>query len=829
MVNFTLEEIRGLMDKPANIRNMSVIAHVDHGKSTLSDALVHRAGIISAAKAGEGRYMDTRADEQDRGITIKSTAISLYAKFPDPEDLKEIPQKVDGHEFLINLIDSPGHVDFSSEVTAALRVTDGALVVVDCISGVCVQTETVLRQALTERIKPVLCINKVDRALLELQCTKEDLYQSFSRTVESVNVIISTYFDKTLGDVQVYPDRGTIAFGSGLHGWCFTVRQFAVKYAKKFGVDRKKMLERLWGDNYFNPKTKKWTNKSEHEGKPLERAFNQFILDPIFKIFAAVNHNKRDEITTLLDKLEIKLANDEKELEGKQLLKVIMRKFLPAADALLEMICIHLPSPVTAQKYRAETLYEGPQDDKACIGIRDCDPTAPLMLYVSKMVPTSDKGRFYAFGRVYAGTVRSGVKVRIQGPNYTPGKKEDLFIKAIQRTVLMMGRIVEPIEDVPAGNIVGLVGIDQFLLKSGTLTTDETAHNLKVMKFSVSPVVQRSVEVKNAQDLPKLVEGLKRLSKSDPCVLTMINESGEHVVAGAGELHLEICLKDLEEDHAGVPLRISDPVVSYRETVTAESSMTALSKSPNKHNRLYLTAQPIDEEVSLAIESGKISPRDDFKARARVMADEYGWDVTDARKIWCFGPDTTGANLLIDQTKAVHGPPVRVPVAEEPLRSVRFNILDVTLHADAIHRGGGQIIPTARRALYAATMLAEPGLLEPIFNVEIQVPEQAMGGIYGVLTRRRGHVYAEEQRPGTPLFNVKAYLPVNESFGFPADLRSATGGQAFPQSVFDHWAILPGGSPLDATTKPGQVTMEMRKRKGLKEAVPGYENYYDKL
>ena len=842
MVNFTIEEIRSLMDRRANIRNMSVIAHVDHGKSTLSDSLVQRAGIISAAKAGEARFMDTRPDEQDRCITIKSTAISLYAKFPDPEDLKEIPQTVDGSEFLINLIDSPGHVDFSSEVTAALRVTDGALVVVDCVSGVCVQTETVLRQALTERIKPVLCINKVDRALLELQVSKEDLYQSFSRTIESVNVIISTYFDKALGDVQVYPDQGTIAFGSGLHGWCFTVRQFAVRYAKKFGVDRKKMLERLWGDNYFNPKTKKWTTKSEYEGKTLERAFNQFILDPIFKIFAAVNHNKRDEIFTLLEKLEVTLTNDEKELEGKALLKLIMRKFLPAADALLEMICIHLPSPITAQKYRVETLYEGPMDDRAAIGIRDCDPTAPLMLYVSKMVPTTDKGRFYAFGRVYAGTVKSGVKVRIQGPNYVPGRKEDLFIKAIQRTILMMGRFVEPIEDVPAGNIVGLVGVDQFLLKSGTLTTDETAHNMKVMKFSVSPVVQRSVEVKNAQDLPKLVEGLKRLSKSDPCVLTMINESGQHIVAGAGELHLEICLKDLEEDHAGVPLRISDPVVAYRETV-AGVSMTALSKSPNKHNLLYMTAQPIDEEVSQAIEAGRISPRDDFKARARVLADEHGWDVTDARKIWCFGPDTTGANLLVDQTKAVQylneikdsvvsgfqWATREGPVAEEPMRSVRFNILDVTLHADAIHRGGGQIIPTARRALYAAAMLADPGLLEPIFNVEIQVPEQAMGGIYGVLTRRRGHVYTEEQRPGTPLFMVKAYLPVNESFGFPADLRSATGGQAFPQSIFDHWSILPGGSPLDPTTKPGQVVQEMRKRKGLKEVVPGYENYYDKL
>ncbi|KAJ5125610.1 hypothetical protein N7526_007787 [Penicillium atrosanguineum] len=830
MVNFTIEEIRTLMDRRANIRNMSVIAHVDHGKSTLSDSLVQRAGIISAAKAGEARFMDTRPDEQDRCITIKSTAISLYAKFPDPEDLKEIPQTVDGSEFLINLIDSPGHVDFSSEVTAALRVTDGALVVVDCVSGVCVQTETVLRQALTERIKPVLCINKVDRALLELQVSKEDLYQSFSRTIESVNVIISTYFDKALGDVQVYPYKGTIAFGSGLHGWCFTVRQFAVKYAKKFGVDRKKMLERLWGDNYFNPKTKKWTTKGEADGKPLERAFNQFILDPIFKIFSAVNHNKREEISTLLEKLEITLTSDEKDLEGKALLKLVMRKFLPAADALLEMICIHLPSPVTAQKYRAETLYEGPNDDAAYCGIRDCDPKAPLMLYVSKMVPTSDKGRFYAFGRVYSGTVKSGVK-------------EDLYIKAIQRTILMMGRFVEPIEDVPAGNIVGLVGVDQFLLKSGTLTTDETAHNMKVMKFSVSPVVQRSVEVKNAQDLPKLVEGLKRLSKSDPCVLTMINESGEHVVAGAGELHLEICLKDLEEDHAGVPLRISDPVVSYRETVAGTSSMTALSKSPNKHNRLYMTAQPIDEAVSLAIESGKISPKDDFKARARIMADEYEWDVTDARKIWCFGPDTTGANLLVDQTKAVQylneikdsvvsgfqWATREGPVAEEPMRSVRWNILDVTLHADAIHRGGGQLIPTARRVLYAAAMLADPGLLEPIFNVEIQVPEQAMGGIYGVLTRRRGHVYSEEQRPGTPLFNIKAYLPVNESFGFPADLRSATGGQAFPQSVFDHWAIVPGGSPLDPTTKPGAIITEMRKRKGLKEVVPGYENYYDRL
>ncbi|MBE3048297.1 GTP-binding protein [Candidatus Bathyarchaeota archaeon] len=235
------------MDHPENVRNMTVIAHVDHGKSTLTDSLLSKAGIISAGKAGDARSMDTRADEQDRGITIKSTAISLYASLPE-EDLKNIVSKetTTNPNFLINLIDSPGHVDFSSEVTAALRVTDGALVVVDTVEGVCVQTETVLRQALGERIKPVVIVNKVDRALLELQVSKEDLYQSFSRTIESVNVVISTYFDKSLGDVQVYPDHGTVAFGSGLHGWAFTIRQFATRYAKKFGVDHGKMMERLW-------------------------------------------------------------------------------------------------------------------------------------------------------------------------------------------------------------------------------------------------------------------------------------------------------------------------------------------------------------------------------------------------------------------------------------------------------------------------------------------------------------------------------------------------------------------------------------------------------
>ncbi|KAH8817492.1 elongation factor 2 [Xylogone sp. PMI_703] len=563
----------------------------------------------------------------------------------------------------------------------------------------------------------------------------------------------------------------------------------------------------------------KWTNKSTHEGKPLIRSFNQYILDPIFKLSTAVMNNEKTELMFLLDKLDIKLSAVDMEKEGKDLLKVVMRTFLPAADAMIEMMILHLSWPVAAQRYRADILYEGPSDDEVCLGIRDCDPKAPLMLYVSKMVPTSDKGRFFTFGRVFSGTVRSSLKVRIQGPNYIPGGKDDLFINAIQRTVLMMAGKVEPIDDVPAGNIVGLAGIDQFLLKTGTLTTSETAHNFKVMKFSVRPVVQRSVEVKNPQDLPKLVEGLKRLSNADTSVLTFMSESGEYVVAGAGKLHLEICLSDLEKEYACVPLRISDPVVSYRETITSNQ---------------------LSEEVSMDIESEKISPKDDSKVRARILADEHGWDTTDARKIWCFGPGMNGANILVDQTKGVQylneikdsivsGFQVATrqgPIAEEPIRSCRFNIVDVTLHTDAVHRGGGQILPTTRRVLNAAALLASPTLQEPMFLVEVQVPEQALGGVYVVLTRRRCEVFSEEQRTGTPLFTIKAYLPIAESFGLLADLRQATGGQAFPQTVLDHWQVLPGGSPLDATSSVGKIMQGIRKRKGIKIEVPGVEIYY---
>jgi len=845
MVHFTIDQIRSIMDIKTNIRNMSVIAHVDHGKSTLTDSLVTKAGIIAQAKAGEMRFTDTRADEQERCITIKSTAVSMYYELT-PEDLVylEGKQETQGNAFLINLIDSPGHVDFSSEVTAALRVTDGALVVVDCISGVCVQTETVLRQAIAERIKPVLFMNKMDRALLELQLEMEDLYQTFQRIIETTNVIIATYADDDgpMGNIQVDPSKGTVGFGSGLHGWAFSLKQFAEIYAEKFKIAPIKLMDKLWGDKFYNAKEKKW-KKIQSEGV---RGFTMFVLDPIYKMFDAVMNFKKDVYEKLLEKLDIKLSVEDKELEAKPLIKKIMQKWLPAGETMLQLITIHLPSPVTAQKYRAEMLYEGPNDDEAFMGIKNCDPNGPLMMYVSKMVPSSDKGRFYAFGRVYSGKVATGMKARIMGPNFVPGKKDDLYNKNIQRTILMMGRYTEPIEDVPCGNICGLVGVDQFLVKTGTLTTFENAHNMKQMKFSVSPVVRVAVEPKDPQHLPKLVEGLKRLAKSDPMVLTLTEESGEHIVAGAGELHLEICLKDLEEDHACIPLKKSDPVVSYRETVSQPSTQTCLSKSPNKHNRLFMTAVNMPEGLPEDIDNGDVTPRDEAKKTGRYLADKYDYEVGEARKIWCFGPEGTGPNIVIDVSKGVQylneikdsvvagfqWASKEGVLCDENMRGVRFNIHDVTLHADAIHRGGGQIIPTARRCFYACVLTAEPRLLEPVYLVEIQCPQDSTGGIYSCLNRRRGHIFEENQVVGTPMVYVKAYLPVNESFGFTADLRSQTQGKAFPQCVFDHWQQI-ADDPLDPlNTKPTSsfmIVTETRKRKGLKEGVPGLDNYLDKM
>jgi len=839
MVNFSVEQIRDMMERHDNIRNISVIAHVDHGKSTLTDSLISKAGIIADAKAGESRFMDTRGDEQERSITIKSTCVSLFYKRNEEEG--EVP-------YLINLIDSPGHVDFSSEVTAALRVTDGALVVVDCIEGVCVQTETVLRQGITERIKPVLFLNKLDRVFLELQAPLEEAYQTFRNSVESVNVIVATYKDEKLGNIEVYPESGNVGFGSGLHAWGFTLNDFANTYASKFGMTMEKFRKKLWGDNYWDPKQGKWVKKNAD--KSLQRGFCQFVLAPLKTLVDSIMNDQEDIYWPAIDALCVKLTKDEKALRRKQLMKTVLRKWIPAGDALFSMIVDHLPSPRTAQAYRVENLYSGPMDDATAKAIRDCDQKADLAMYVSKMVPTSEKGRFIAFGRVFAGTVKTGQTVRIMGPDYEPGKKRDLFVKKIQRTVLMMGKYTEQISDCPAGNLIGLMGVDQFLLKTGTICTHESSLPFNTMKFSVAAVVRVAVEPKNAQDLPKLVEGLKRLSKSDPLVQCSTDKSGQHIIAGAGELHLEICLKDLKEEYMkGAGITVGNPVVSFAETVGERTGSdgkfpeTCVAKSPNKHNRLYMYCQPMNLELCKLIEDDEIKATDDLKLRARRLANEFSWDVNEARKIWTFGcPPDAKANVLFDVSRGVQflheikdhcvsafmnatGGGV---LADEVMRGIRFNIVDVTLHADTIHRGAGQIMPAARRVFYACQIASQPQMMEPMYLVDITVPQTAHSGVYSTLNARRGIIDKIEDRIGTPMTQIQAFLPVKESFGFTENLRKNTGGQAFPQMKFSHWQHM-SGDPFVEGSPANEVVIGTRKRKGMKEGLPDFKDYYDKI
>jgi len=826
------------MDQTDKIRSLSIIAHVDHGKTTLADSLVSRAGIISSKAAGETRFTHGRKDEQERGVTIKSTGVTLCLEH-DQED---------GHgqqPYLVNLIDSPGHVDFSSEVTAALRITDGAIVVVDCIEGCAVQTETVLRQALQERVKPCLFVNKVDRCILEMRMDAEDMYLRFRNAIENVNVIIATYNDTLMGDLQVRPELGNVAFGSGLQGWGFGIERFAKILSIKNGTEKSRMMEKLWGDWFYHSKKKVWTNVQQPDDcdEPLQRGFCQYIMNPISQLIHAIMENDAEKYEKMMDRLGIVLKGDDKNLKGKPLVKHVMSSWINAGESLVSMVVTKLPAPKLAQRYRVENLYDGPMDDQAALGIRNCDPNGPLMMYVSKMVPATDKSRFYAFGRVFSGTVATGQKVRIQGPHYRPGSKDDLHVKAIQRTVLMMGRGTELIQDVPCGNTVALVGVDQYILKSGTITTLEDAHNFTDMKYSVSPVVKVAVKPKDGKDLPKLVEGLKKLSKSDQLVVCSTEESGEHVIAGCGELHVEVCLKDLREEFAQCDFIVSDPVVSYRETVTEESNQSCLAKSANKHNRLYFKAEPLDPELVQAIEEGQVGPKADGKEAAKLLTSKFGWDKQVAQtKIWCYGPECDGANMIVDTTigaqylleikdavaSGFQWASKEGPLCEENMRGIRFNLGEVMLHPDKVHRGGGQIMPATRRACFASELTAKPTLQEPVFLVEISCPKDTLSGIYNCLNLRRGCVFEENQREGTPLVQVKAYLPVSESFGFVSSLRQATSGHAFPQCVFDHWESLPGNC-LEKGSKMEELVLSIRKRKNLKLQMPLLADYLDKL
>lgn len=836
MVKFTIDQVREIMKQQNNIRNISVIAHVDHGKSTLTDSLIKKAGIST-----EDRFMDTLKEEKDRGITIKSTGVSLYYEYQR--------ESLEAEKYLVNLIDSPGHVDFSSEVTAALRVTDGALVVVDYIEGARVQTETVLRQALTELIKPVLMINKVDRAFYETRDDPETIYQRFQKVVEDVNVVISTYQNiELMESCEVDPRNGSVAFGSAKQGWGFTLHTFARMYAKKTNQDENKILEKLWGDNFVDPKTNKWYTTKHLEGReePLERGFCRLVLKPILELVRAIESNQTDtyeEIITKKLKLELDVDSALQAKTKGKFTEFVLSNWIDASDALLDMITSHLPSPVIAQRYRTQYLYEGSMDDECAQAMMKCDPNGPVMMFVSKMIPSGESGRFTAFGRVFSGTVTSGAKVRILGPNFKHGSKTDLFEKNIQKVILWMAKKVEDIGEAQCGNTCGLVGIDQCLVKQGTISDSLIASTIKCMKYSVSPIVRMAVKPKNPSEMDKFIIGLKKMVNADP-VVQVIDNKTEIIVAGCGELHLEINLNDLSEKYCGdTKLEIikSNPIVPYTETVMSASTKDVMAKSANKHNRAFMNAEPLGEELTKAIEDETLKYRDSPKEFAKTLVQEYSWDNQDAKKIWCFGPENKGPNILVDKTSQVqYLNEVRDTMessfqwstnegvlAEERVRGVRYNILDAQLHRDSAHRSVSQIMPMARRLYYASQLVSEPRYQEPMYLVTINCPSSVSSKIYGIFSLKRGVIFEEEEIFGTPQVVIKGYLPVSESFGFNEQLKTQTSGQAFPTTIFDHWELV-NSDPFDVKGRAYNITLETRKRKGLKVELPVLSDYADK-
>ncbi|CAO2195003.1 unnamed protein product [Urochloa humidicola] len=382
MVKITSTHVQAAMRNQHRVRNVSVVAHVDHGKSTLMDSMLAAAGLEDAGKV---RATDTRDDEAERGISIKATAVSLGYEFSSARTALGTSDT-----YVVNLVDCPGHVDFSPEVTAALRLTDGALVVVDCVEGVRVQTQTVLRQALGERIKPVLAVNKLDRFFLELQLDGEKTYQALRRVIEDANAVINMYTDINLGDCHMCPANGTVAFAAGLHGWAFTLSRFAAMYSSKFGVDEAKMSERLWGENYFDPETMKWTS-SRTKSATCQRGFVQFCYQPVRMLIDACDSNDKTVLWSMLGKLGVELKVEARDLSGKHLMRRVMQAWLPAGEVLLDMLVLHLPSPASAQRYRVDSLYDGSLDDSYAKAIRNCDADGPLVIYVAKMVPAGDR------------------------------------------------------------------------------------------------------------------------------------------------------------------------------------------------------------------------------------------------------------------------------------------------------------------------------------------------------------------------------------------------------------------------------------------------------
>jgi len=721
MAEKMVEKVFRLMKNQKNIRNVCTSAHIDHGKTTFSDNLLFGAGMMAEELAGKVCALDFHEDEQTRGITIDAANVSMV-------------HTIGEEEYLINLIDTPGHVDFGGDVTRAMRAIDGTIVLTCAVEGVMPQTETVLRQALKERVKPVLFINKVDRLIKELQLTPEVMQERFMKTIAHVNKLISQIAEDEFKEKwQVNVADGSVAFGSAFANWALTI-----PYMQKTGI-------------------------------------------------------------TFKDVIDVYAKGDEESV------RELARK-APIHEVVLNMVVKHHPTPQDAQKYRIPKIWRGDKESVEGKSLMACDPNGPMAFIVTKIVMDPHAGEVCA-GRLFSGTVKKGDTV------YLNRAKTSV---RVQQVSIYNGAKRELIEEAPAGNIIGIVGL-KGAMPGETVSTD-TMEPFEQITHLFEPVVTKALEASKPQDLPKLVEVLRQVHKEDPTLVIEINEeTGEHLLHGMGELHLEITENRIKTEK-GVDIKSSPPIVVYRETILTKSHQ-AEGKSPNKHNKFYFIVEPLEDGIAEAIKKGEAPNNIKLKKKDQSVwevMEKYGMNKKESRNIRCI----FNGNVFLDMTKGeVHiGEVIEMviesfqevmrkgPLAREPCTKIKVSLMDIKLHEDAIHRGPAQVLSAVRDGIRDAFRGARPLMFEPLQTLEIETPSKNMGDVSKLVQNKRG-MLMDMQQEGE-MAKIKARMPVGEMFGLSSDLRSATEGRGVFFVVDQSFERLP-----DELQQ--KIITQIRDRKGL--------------
>ena len=649
-VHFSRDFMTDMMNFPADIRNIAFAGHLHHGKTALMDMLVmqtHDIGAREDKKTGRRRddqlrYTDVHILERERGLSIKAAPMTL------------VLQGTSGKSQLFNVLDTPGHVNFVDEVAASLRLVDGVVLVVDVVEGVQINTQQIIKHAVLEDLPLTLIINKMDRLILELKIPPTDAYFKLKHVIEEVNTVIEETLPGQGERRRLTPEKGNVAFASSSMGWIFTLPSFAKMYADSYpDLNPKDFSMRLWGDVFFNPRRRSFTRKGTEEMS--KRTFVKFVLEPIYKVYSHTISESPEDLKETLATLGIQLKPSTYKTDAKELLKTVCEQFFGAAEGFVDMVVDHIPSPADGAKKKLDRYYTGPLNTKVATAIESCHQDGPLVVQVTKLFNTSDATSFHALGRVMSGIAKAGQQVRVLGEGYTIDDEEDMSLSTISETWIAESRYNVPVSGVPAGNWVLLGGIDNSIVKTATLVppklrNDEDVYIFKPIRHFTESVFKVAVEPINPSELPKMLDGLRKVNKSYPLITTKVEESGEHIILGTGELYMDCVLHDLRRLYSEMEIKVSDPVTRFCETVVETSAIMCYAITPNKKNKITMVAEPLDDGIAEDIESGKVNIKDPIRKVGQFFEEKYDWDKLASRSIWAFGPDEQGPNLLQDDT-----------------------------------------------------------------------------------------------------------------------------------------------------------------------------------